>query len=79
MTNIAKTYLDKCEDYKHGRISLNELIRFHDENRKAIIQAAKQIKQTTQRRGRTWHGLSLRRSTAGPCGLAVVHGPERVG
>jgi hypothetical protein len=45
MTNIAKTYLDKCEDYKHGRISLNELIRFHDKNRKAIIQAANKIKE----------------------------------
>jgi len=78
MTDIANVYLNMCEDYKHGRISLNELLRFHDKNLKAI-QAAKQIKQTTQRRGRTWHGLSLRRSTAGPCGLAVVHGPERAG
>ena len=40
MTNIAEMYLRKCEDYKHGRISLNELLRFHDKNRESIIKAA---------------------------------------
>jgi hypothetical protein len=54
MTNIAETYFDKCEDYKHGRISLNELIRFHDENRKAIIQAANEIKE--QYKGEEYKG-----------------------
>ena len=44
MTNIAEMYLRMCEDYKRGRISLNELLRFHDKNRESIIKAADSLR-----------------------------------